>query len=462
MKKNILMAAVAMSTALAMNAEGYQINTLSAKQEGMGHVGVAMKLGTESQFFNPAGLAFMDGSLDISGSFTAIDATAKATIDGTAYKTNNDISTPIAMGAAFRIYDNLKAGVAFYTPYGSGIKWGDNWAGSVLNQRVDLKVYTLQPTISWKVTPKLSIGAGAMISWGSVDLSKGLVESSTMDVYMNILEATGALEKMGIDPTYRFNGTTPASVTLNGKSKVAVGLNVGAMYDITNNLTIGAQFRSHMAMKVDCGDASLRYANATARTILESSLHMIDEANFKAEMPCPYTFAFGVSYRPIDKLTLALDAQLTGWKTYKQLDITFLDSQLTGFNQHIEKNYSNAWAVKFGAQYGLTDRFDIRAGMMIDTTPVNEHFYNPETPGMTKLNPSVGFSFRPVKGLSVDAAFVYVAGLGRDGASCTYPDLLANQINAAVPAMNLPPTQTFTANYNVHAFIPSIGVSYTF
>lgn len=454
------MTLTACAVALAAAAEGYQINTLSAKQEGMGHVGVAMKLGTESQFFNPAGLAFMNKTLDLSGSLTAIDATAKCTVDGSTYKTNNDISTPIAVSAAFNVYDNLKAGVAFFTPYGSGIKWGDNWAGSVLNQKVDLKVYTIQPTISWLVTPKLSLGAGAMISWGSVDLNKGLVSASTTDFYMNMLGAQ-ALTMMGIDPAYRFGETTPASVNLKGKSKIAVGLNIGAMYDLTSRLTVGAQFRTRMAMKVDCGDAAVLYANTAAHTLLGSQLHLIDAANFKAEMPCPWTLAFGLSYRPIDKLTLAVDAQLTGWKTYKQLDITFLDKQLSDYDQHIEKNYSNAWAVKLGAQYGLTRRFDLRAGLMVDTSPVNEHFYNPETPGMTKLNPSVGFSFRPVDGLSFDVAFVYVAGLGCDNASCTYPDMLAGEINKIVPEL-LPPTKTFTADYKVHAFIPSVGISYNF
>lgn len=37
-------------------AEGYQVNVLSAKQTGMGHVGTGMKLGAESMHFNPAGL----------------------------------------------------------------------------------------------------------------------------------------------------------------------------------------------------------------------------------------------------------------------------------------------------------------------------------------------------------------------------------------------------------------------
>ena len=45
-------------------AEGYQVNVLSAKQTGMGHVGTAMKLGAESMHFNPAGLVFLKEHMD--------------------------------------------------------------------------------------------------------------------------------------------------------------------------------------------------------------------------------------------------------------------------------------------------------------------------------------------------------------------------------------------------------------
>lgn len=43
-----------MLSACAAMAEGYQINTLSARQLGMGHTGTALKLGSESMIFNPA------------------------------------------------------------------------------------------------------------------------------------------------------------------------------------------------------------------------------------------------------------------------------------------------------------------------------------------------------------------------------------------------------------------------
>lgn len=444
--RRVMIISVAAVCALTSSAEGYQVNTLSARQNGMGHTGTALKLGAESLIFNPAGMGFMDSALDLSGSFTAIFPKGTCTVDGIDYNSCNGASTPVSVNAAFSIYDNLKGGVAFYTPYGSGIDWGENWAGAVLNQSVTLATYTVQPTLSWRVIPNLSVGAGLMVTWGTVDLNKGLVSPSTTDA---VLAAQGI--------PFRFGSTVPASVNLSGTTAVAVGFNVGAMYDVTDRITVGASFRSKMNMDMKAGKAALTYANDVARMAL-ADLQILNEADFKASMPCPYVLNVGVSYRPIDRLTLAFDAQLTGWGAYKSLDIEFLSEQLAPYNQHLVKDYHNSWTYHVGARYELTRRFDLRAGLMVDTSPVGKEHYNPETPGMTKIEPSAGFSFRPLENFSIDAAFVYVAGLGADNMHCDYTDLLA----AKVPALGLPVQRTFTADYHVHAFIPSIGLSYRF
>ncbi|MGM9863553.1 MAG: OmpP1/FadL family transporter [Lepagella sp.] len=457
-KELLLLATGCLLGALTAAAEGYQVNTLSARQLGMGHTGVALKLGAESMIFNPAGLGFSSKALDLTGTFTAVASQVSADVSGATYRTHNNISTPMAFNAAFRVYDNLQVGVSFYTPYGSSINWTRDWPGSVLSQKVNLKIYDLQPTVAWRITPKLSIGAGLMLSWGSVDLSKGLVSSSTMDRALGMMAATGISQQMGIDPEYRFDDVSPASVNLKGKSDLSVGFNVGAMYDVTSRLSVGASFRSKMQMKVRSGDATVSYANEIARAVLEKDLGIINAANFKASMPSPYVLTLGASYRPVDKLTLAFDAQLTGWKTYKELHIDFLSDKLSAYDQKLPKRYCNAWAFRLGGEYALTPRLDLRAGMMVDLTPVNKEHFNPETPGMTRLGPSAGLTFRPLPRLGIDVSFMYVAGLGRKDASCTYPDLLA----ASMPVLGLPAEQTFRADYHVHAFTPSIGIRYAF
>lgn len=425
-------------SAMSMMAEGYQINTLSAKQLGMGHTGTALKLGSESMIFNPAALGFSNRTLDISGSVTGIKAIATADYNGGKYQTKNGISTPMAINASFRIYDNFQAGISFYTPYGSAIDWTKDWPGAELNQKVNLKVFTVQPTFAWRITPKLSVGAGLMISWGNVNLDKALVSGRSFDALMG---AMGVPSNLG--------ESAAASVNLKGTSDVALGANLGIMYDINSKWTVGADFRTRMQMKVPAGVAQVDYATETARKVLEQKVGLINEANFSAAMPCPYVLNVGASFKPDERLTLAADVQLTGWKTYRTLNIEFPDN-IKDFSQHITKDYRNAMAYKIGAQYALTDRFDLRAGLMIDTTPVNKNYYNPETPGMTKIEPTVGFSFRPIERLSIDFSFMYIAGTGEDDAKCTYMDLLTRQ------------PVTFEADYHVHAFAPAIGINYAF
>lgn len=449
--KKLFLSLIAVVVPFMTFAEGYQINTLSAKQGGMGHTGVALKLGSESMFFNPAGMGYLDKTLDFSASLNGVMPNANANIDGKWYETDNKVSTPIMVSAGFSVYDNFKAGITLYTPYGSNINWGDNWPGAVLNQKVSLATFTIQPTLAWRITPKLSVGAGLMISWGNVDLYKGLVVPQTMDM---MLEASGN--------QYRFGNTTPASVNLSGTANLALGVNVGAMYDINEQWTVGVNFRSKMSMKVKKGDARIMYANEVAENVLGQQLNVLNTANFSAEMPMPAVLTFGVSYKPISSLLLAFDAQMTGWKTYEELNIDFLDDKLVGYNQSLPKKYKNAWAFRLGAQYALTKRMDLRAGFIIDFTPVKENHYNPETPGMTKLEPSVGFSFRPIDNLSIDFSMMYVAGLGKDGAKCTYDDLLAKTINDVMPGANLPLERTFEADYRLNAYVPSIGLSYSF
>lgn len=447
MKKFSLMLG-ALAIAISANAEGYQVNTQSARQIGMGHVGSALKLGAESQYFNPAGMGFMDKTIDISAGVTATAPYAKAeTADGKVWETDNKVSTPLFVYTAFSVYNNLKVGVSFTSPYGSCINWTDDWPGAVLSQSVKLSTFTVQPTVAWHIIDRLSVGAGLMVSWGSVDLNKGLVNGSSLDL---LLKASGQ--------QYQFGTTTPASVNLKGTANVAVGFNVGAMLDITKQLTVGVSYRSKMMMKVKAGDAKVSYANELAAQLLESKIGLINSANFKAEMPMPYTLNLGASYKFSKQFFMAFDAQLTGWNAYKKLDIEFLNEKLAPLNQHLEKNYHNSWAFRLGAQYAVTSRLDVRAGFSYDCTPVDDNYYNPETPGKDKVSPSVGLSFRPVKNISIDVACAYVTNVGGGNKSYTYEDLIFK----SYPQLGQPAEQTFTAKYSPSAWCPSIGIGYSF
>jgi long-chain fatty acid transport protein len=420
-------------------AEGYQVNTLSARQLGMGHTGVALKLGAESQYFNPAGMAFMDSQVEASASFTAIGATAYAKTGGKEYKTDNPVSTPFSVFGAYRIFDNFKAGISLYTPAGSSINWTDNWPGATLNQSVKLSAFTVQPTLAWRIIPRLSVGAGLTMTWGSVNLHKGLISGGQLD------QMIGALGMPAM-----FGDITPASVALTGKAGVAFGVNVGAMVDISDNVTAGATFRSKSMLKVRSGKTEVEYAvsDPTILGLLSSKLGGLSKAEFSSEMPCPAVLGFGASWHN-SRVTADVEAQLTFWNAYRNLDIEF-EGAASAFNQHLEKNYHNSWLLKGGVEWNVTNRFDVRAGLAVDFSPCDKEYYNPETPGMTKIEPTLGFTFRPVSPLAVNVGLMYIAGLGENNAAYTSPNVLTGQM------------ERFEADYRVHAFVGSVGVTLSF
>ena len=116
MKKLFLVLAAA-AIASGAYAEGYQVNNLSSKQNGMGHVGTAMKLNSESIWFNPAAASFQSTQFDFSVGVTGIDSKATYTTlpDYTGktqsrhFTSDNKIATPLYayFKTCFKIWHSL-------------------------------------------------------------------------------------------------------------------------------------------------------------------------------------------------------------------------------------------------------------------------------------------------------------------------------------------------------------------
>ena len=435
--KKILLVLACSAMFCTVKAEGYQVNLQSARQTGMGHTGVAQKLGAESQFFNPAGLAFMQKSIDLSAGFSAVFAKATFT-DKAGLESANNVkpSTPMYAYAAFKVSDKFSFGVSVNTPYGSTLDWGKDWAGAHLVQNISLQAFNVQPTAAYKITDKLSIGAGMMISFGSIELSRAMLP-------------VGAFFPVGGES---FAEIAPISANLEGSSSVSLGYNVGIMYDATDRLTLGASYRSCVKMKVEEGTADIAYAIGADDILsagvaagneelagLKYMLTVMDQGSFKAEMPMPANFTIGASYLVNDRLTLAGEVQTVFWSAYEELSIAFTEKAVIS----APKNYENSVAVRLGAEYKITERTNLRAGIYFDQTPIQDDNYNPETPGMNKIGTSIGASFHPVKNFSIDFAFLYIAGLGKDGSVADGKGV-------------------FAGKYTNHAIAPTLGISYSF
>ena len=434
MKKIFLLLAAA-AAASGAYAEGYQVNNLSSKQNGMGHVGTAMKLNSESIWFNPAAASFQDSEFDISVGITGIASKATYTSlpDYTGktkpqhYTSDNSIATPLYAYFNYKPLDWMSVGLAFNTPFGSSMDWGNNWPGAQLVQSINLKAYNVQPTVSFKLCEHLSVGGGLMMTWGKFDLSRSLLPIGPDNAQNKAL--MGALQMLNPQMPNLFEmagDKNLMSLGLEGKAKMAVGVNLGMMWDINEQWSLGFTYRSKLKMKVDSGSIDLR---------------MIDNAQIAQEIG-----------QLLPQLGLDPDSNTP------VLNIPVSD-----------KKYSNTLAFRFGGQYHALDWLTARMGMYVDESPVRSDYLNPETPSMTKLAYTAGVTFRPIKWMNIDIAYGYVnsADPERTG-SYPYTNSVLGIVNEKLTAAGVPESQLtspiadFSGNYTARAHTFSIGVGFSF
>jgi long-chain fatty acid transport protein len=90
--------------------------------------------------------------------------------------TDNPTGTPFHAYVVWGPQDsNLKFGLGAFTPFGSGVNWGNQWSGRDLLNELTLRAIQIQPTVAYKIGDKFSIGAGLDVTIGSVKLMRTLL-----------------------------------------------------------------------------------------------------------------------------------------------------------------------------------------------------------------------------------------------------------------------------------------------
>jgi long-chain fatty acid transport protein len=403
MKKLTLFVFLAAICSWAAFSGGYQVRLQGQKQTGMGLIGSPFALGASSIFYNPGGLAMMESNFSFSAGANAIMANVVFQKYATDYqaRTDNPLGTPFYFYGAGKIGKKFTVGLGVYTPFGSSVKWDDDWAGRYLIQNISLTAIYFQPTLSYKINDIVSIGAGFVYAYGQVDLQRALPYND-------------------------------AQVKLDG-STGNIGYNVGVMIRPVKNLSIGLDYRSEILMKLESGDATFTSPQSLSGTLLP-------ENKFDAELPMPANFDFGIAYAFNEKLTLAAELNYVMWSTYEELEFVFEENNevLGSVNP---RKYKDSFIGRIGASYALNEMFTFRGGLYYDPSPTDDDYFNPETVSLNTVAWTLGMSIAPVKGLSIDLAYLQLHGLETEK---TYK-----------PA-------NFGGKYKVVTAIPGLGLSYNF
>lgn len=407
MKQLMIMMCI-MSPALLF-AQGFQVNLQGQKQQAMGGAGVGTNLDAASVFYNPGGVALLkENSVSAGVSLTSESTAFRDGNSQQEYHTKSPISAPFTGYGVWGPSEcKFKFGMGIYTPFGSTIKYEDGWSGRFALTQMKLQSIFFQPTVSYKISDKIGIGAGFVYGYGNINLSKDL-------------------------PVTDQNGNY-GSANLKGNAS-GVGYNLGVYFKPTEKFSIGLSYRSQVKMKVNNGDATFNVPASLASSF--------PSGKFTASLPLPQVLTLGLGYNVTEKLLLAFDASFIGWASYKTLAFDYEQNTSTLQDTESPRNYKNTYSLRLGAQYKLSEKFMVRAGTNFEKSPIKNGYVTPEVPDADRWNFTGGLGYKPTERFVIDASFSYINFMKRTDTN------METNLSGTYKTRILVPGLSLTYNFN--------------
>lgn len=358
-------------------AGGFRVSLQGVKQLAMAHTSAHTEDASVA-FFNPAGISFIPSKLSVAvGGFGAISEVEYQSLETLqSYKTENPVGTPLYAAIAYKVTNNVSVGLSVTTPFGSTVKWANDWAGKEIVQKMELKSFFFQPMISFKLNDWVSIGASYIYAKGLVDWDKSVTN---------------------------LGGT----LNINDEKATGSGFGLGFYFKPDDKLDVSIAYRSQVTMKAENGVATFSGVSSSILTSPQLNVGADGQDAFTAELPLVDEYTIGLTYKITPKWLVSADFNYHGWEKYNKLTLDFENAQVGNQTDKTilvsPKNFHNAKTFRIGTQYMLTNNLAGRLGYYYDESPYEDKYFIPETPSFDASVFTAGLGYKFGK-LGVDLA----------------------------------------------------------
>ncbi len=362
-----------------VHAAGFALIEQNASGLGNAYAGAAAAAEDASTiFFNPAGLTFVPGrQIVVAGH--AIRSSAKFDNDGSIAGAGKalggeggdagDLSIVPNAYFSWMLTERLAVGVGVNAPFGLKTEYDDDWMGRFQAIKSDLKTINLNPALAFKVSERLSLGAGINYQYAEATLTRAV----------------------------NFGLGGEGQVKVEGEDDGSWGWNVGAIFSATPDLRVGLAYRSAIAHKLE-GDVTFdRPALVPPAAAPDGPIY--------ARATLPESASLSVFQRFDDRWDFMGDVTWTNWSRFKTLDVYRSDGTLL---QSTPENWDDSWRISFGLSYRVNDAWKLRGGVAYDETPVSDRFRTARIPDNSRTWVALGAQWRPRANLSVDFGYAHL------------------------------------------------------
>jgi long-chain fatty acid transport protein len=310
-----LSAALCAASAPAFAINGGQPGGYGVKNAAMGGASIALPLDAEAAANNPAGMAFVPKSMTLGLAVFDGRSSADYLLPGNRLENHTTLAVPTG-GIQWPLDDRLSVGL---TLAAQGV--GADYEQPALpvpgagNAKSSLKVAEFIPTVAWKATPALALGFGLNLAAQRFETSGVIVPAPV----------PGGLLPLPSHGTQTAHG---------------VGLRLGALWQATPDLMLGATFKSrtHMGRLGAYADDLLAYSDG--------------------RIDVPAQVGVGLAWNATPTVTLAAD-----WLRIDYAGIKVMQDP-QGFG------WKDLEVVRIGASWDAGERITLRAGLSHNSNPI--------------------------------------------------------------------------------------------
>lgn len=369
-------------------AAGFHLREQSAAAQGNAFAGATAGAENNSYaYFNAAGLTRQKGTQMNLGATYIVPRAEAGNIEDASGNRGQDINNIVHAAWApngtisHQVDDKLTVGVALNVPFGMITKYDQEWAGGDHGITSKVITATTTPMAAYKLTDKLSVGAGLPIQYVKARLTN--------------TAARGA-----------------ADTALKGDT-VDVGYQLSALYELNEGTRFGINYRSEINHKLK-GDISA-----------SQPLPLLNQ-NISAKLDTPAMLSLGAYHQINEKWAVMAEWQRVFWSSFESLDIMGDDYHTSttnpmggGLISSTRENWRDTDFFALGASYQIDNQWKLRLGVAYDQTAVKKADRTPRIPDTDRFWYSAGLNYQYSENLTFDVAYTVIQA--KDG-SVDLPD----------------------------------------
>lgn len=310
-------------------------------------------------FYNPAALTEVKENQVIADAIY-INTVSSVRNSGVNAKNKHDDSFLPTLFGSYRLPGtDLTLGMGIYSPFGFATTYDANSITRFASIRSELRTMYVTPSVSWRLTPWLSLGGGVSYVHSSAVL--------TRSVFLGGPE--GHLRLTGTDDNYAYN--------------------FGFLLKPIDSVKIGFTYRSKVDLDFSGGDVKFGIGPVTS-----TKAH-------GTHVPLPQLISVGANWQINPKWAVELVYDHTHWSEFDHLkarfDTPLLGGLIPGFS--IPQKWKDTSTIRFGTRYKLNESIELRGGIILDESPTPDKTLSPAIPGadLLALNGGVSYRWRNLK-----------------------------------------------------------------